>query len=145
MPTLGSQCTHCLSNGPAQTKLPVHILHHRWTWTDYVPSHTVCVRFGVFRHNQDPRPYRHNKTSLLVWTDDDTPVEGKVGTINRLVTNFNEIKYDLKLANRWQLLCFNLICNQIFQQSCEWWEICDITTHMWCPHERYSMISWPMT
>ena len=31
---------------------------------------------------------------------DDTPVEGKVGTIKRLVTYFNEIRYDLILTIR---------------------------------------------
>ena len=41
-------------------------------------------------------------------------------------------------------LCSNFICNQVFQQSCEWWEICDTTAHIWRPHKRCSMISWPV-
>ena len=54
------------------------------------PIYTVCVWSGVFPHNQDSVGnrglYRHNKRSLLVWTGDDTPVDGKIGTIKRLVT-----------------------------------------------------------
>ena len=36
--------------------------------------------------------YRHNKTSLLVWTDDNTPVDDQVGIIKRLVTSFDDTK-----------------------------------------------------
>ena len=109
---------------------------------------TVSVRSGVFRHNQDSVGtrglYRHNKTSLLVWTGDNTPIEDQVGIFKRLVTSFDEIESDLILTIRWRWLCSNFICNQLFQQRCEWREICDTTSHMWCPHERCSVNSWLM-
>ena len=44
---------------------------------------------------------------------------------------FDIIIYDLILAIRWRWLSFNFICNQIVQQSCEWREICDTTSHMY--------------
>ena len=97
-------------------------------------SITVSVRSGVFRHNRDSVGtrgfYRHNKTSLLAWTGGDTPVEDKVGVIKRLVTSSNKITYDLIPAIRWRWLCSNFTCNQIFQQSREWREICDTTSHI---------------
>ena len=77
---------------------------------------------------------------LLVWTGDGTPVEGKVGTVKRLVTNFNESKYDLILTIRWQWLRSIIMCNQIVSHDKS------VTQqHTSCPHEKYSMISWLMT
>ena len=110
---------------------------------------TVSVRSGVFRHNQDSSGthglYRHNKTSLLASTGDDTSIKDKVDIIKRLVKSFDEIKCDLMLAIRWRWLCFKFICYKIIQQSCEWREICDTTSHRWCPHEKCSVNSWLVT
>ena len=89
------------------------------------PTHGVCA-IWVFRHNQDSVGtrgiYRHNNTSLSVLAGDGTTVEDKVHIIKRIVTSFNEIKYDFILAIRWSWLCSNFTCKQIFQQSCEWRE-----------------------
>ena len=75
----------------------------------------------------------------------DTPIKDKVGIMKRLWKRFDEIIYKLILVIRSWWLCSNFICNQIVQQCREWWEICDTTSHMWCPHDTCSVNSWPVT